>query len=411
MKKIFYFIKENKLEKIIENFFSLSILQVAVYGFKFLTIPYITRVVGLEKFGLIAFAASLCNFFIIFVDYGFHLTAVKDLAKNNNDPNKVNIIFSKVFFSKLLLLFISALLFFSIIFTIPQLRTNYIIYLFSFFVVINNFIFPQWFFHGIEKMKFITLLNVFIQIIYIFSIFTFVKNQSDYIYVPMLLGLSTFIIGLISMYIIFKQYKVRFVKVTIHDIVQTLNDGKYIFINQFFPYLYKNSAVIILGIFSPLVSVGLYSAAGRVVDVCTLSIKTLTKSFFPHLSHSYGSFKIFSRTIISVSIFMLILLVLFSKTIFNVLYPSEFKEGINILYIMSTGLFFIALYDCFGTNGLIHKNKEKLLMKNTIVATFLSFILSWVLIYYFQALGAATSILIGRIIMGTGVFYFYKKIT
>tara|TARA_B100000674_G_scaffold366416_1_gene309055 strand:+ start:13460 stop:13786 length:327 start_codon:yes stop_codon:yes gene_type:complete len=108
---------------------------------------------------------------------------------------------------------------------------------------------------------------------------------------------------------------------------------------------------------------------------------------------------------------MLILLVLFSKTIFNVLYPSEFKEGINILYIMSTGLFFIALYDCFGTNGLIHKNKEKLLMKNTIVATFLSFILSWVLIYYFQALGAATSILIGRIIMGTGVFYFYKKIT
>tara|TARA_B100000674_G_scaffold366416_1_gene309054 strand:+ start:12551 stop:13402 length:852 start_codon:yes stop_codon:yes gene_type:complete len=283
LKKIFYFIKENKLEKIIENFFSLSILQVAVYGFKFLTIPYITRVVGLEKFGLIAFAASLCNFFIIFVDYGFHLTAVKDLAKNNNDPNKVNIIFSKVFFSKLLLLFISALLFFSIIFTIPQLRTNYIIYLFSFFVVINNFIFPQWFFHGIEKMKFITLLNVFIQIIYIFSIFTFVKNQSDYIYVPMLLGLSTFIIGLISMYIIFKQYKVRFVKVTIHDIVQTLNDGKYIFINQFFPYLYKNSAVIILGIFSPLVSVGLYSAAERVVNVCTLLIKTLTKSFFPHL--------------------------------------------------------------------------------------------------------------------------------
>ena len=108
---------------------------------------------------------------------------------------------------------------------------------------------------------------------------------------------------------------------------------------------------------------------------------------------------------------MLILLVLSSKAIFNVLYPPEFKEAINILYIMSTGLFFIALYDCFGTNGLIHKNKEKLLMKNTIFSSSMGFILSWALIYYFQEFGAAISVLIGRAMMGIGVFYFYRKIT
>jgi len=410
LNKIYDLVKKNKLEKIIENFFSLSILQIAVYGFKFISIPYITRTIGLEKFGLIAFAASLCNFFIIFVDYGFHLSAVKDLAKNKDDLQKVNFIFTKVFFSKLILLFFSAILFLLIIFSVPLLRSNYIIYMFSFFVVINNVIYPQWFFHGIEKMKFITILNVFIQIIYLVSIFTFIKIESDYIYIPMLLGLSTFLIGIISMMIIFSQYKVRFIKIEIHNIIQTLNEGKYIFINQFFPYIYKESAIIILGAFAPLTSVGLYSASERIINVCTLLIKTLTRAFFPHLSHSYESFKLYSRTIILTSISMLILLVLFSKSIFNVLYPVEFKEGINLLYIMSLGLFFIALYDCFGTNGLIHKNKEKLLMQNTIFSSISGFILSWILIYYFQELGAATSVLVGRAMMGIGVFYFYNKI-
>ncbi len=411
MNKIYNLVKKNKLEKIIENFFSLSILQIAVYGFKLITIPYIARIIGLEKFGMIAFAASLCNFFIIFVDYGFHLSAVKDIAKNKDDLQKVNFIFTKVFFSKLVLLCFSTILFLLIIFSVPIFQSNYIVYIFSFFVVINNLIYPQWFFHGIEKMKFITILNVFIQILYLISIFTFIKTESDYIYIPMLLGISTFLIGIISMIIIFKQYNVRFVKVTINDIKNTLNDGKYIFVNQFFPYIYKHSAVIILGVFAPLTSVGLYSAAERVVNVCTLLIKALSKAFFPHLSHSYDSFKIFSRTIILTSIFMLILLVLSSKAIFNVLYPAEFKDGINLLYIMSTGLFFIALYDCFGTNGLIHKNKEKLLMKNTIFASSMGFILSWALIYYFQEFGAAASVLIGRAMMGIGVFYFYRKIT
>jgi len=411
LKKIYHLIKENKLEKIIENFFSLSILQVAVYGFKFLTIPYITRVVGLEKFGLIAYAAALSNFFIMFVDYGFHLSAVKELAKNKNDYHKVNIIFSKVFFSKIILLLLSSFVFLLLVFNINDLKSNYLVYMFSFLVVINNVIYPQWFFHGIEKMKFITILNILIQILYIYSIFTYIKSESDYIYVPMFLGISTLFIGLISISIIFFKYKVRIVKIDFYDIIQNLNESKYIFINQFFPYLYNNSAIIILGIYAPLSNVGLYSAAERIINVCTLLIKTLSKSFFPHLSHSFKTFKLFSRSIILTSIIMFILLNLFAKPIYNILYPDDFKNGIYLLYMMSAGLFFIALYDCFGTNGLIHINQEKLLMKNTMFASISSFIFSFFFIYYFYAYGAVASVLMGRLFMGCGAYYFYKKLT
>ena len=101
--------------------------------------------------------------------------------QNRDDKNEMSLIFSKVFFSKLLLLLFSILIFLSIILSVSMLKDNYIVYLFSFMIVINNLIYPQWFFQGIEKMEFITILNVIIQVIYlvcIFSFYVFTLNQS-----------------------------------------------------------------------------------------------------------------------------------------------------------------------------------------------------------------------------------------
>ena len=81
-----------------------------------------------------------------------------------------------------------------------------------------------------------------------------------------------------------------------------------------------------------------------------------------------------------------------------------------MLYIKSIGIFFHALYNCFGTNGLIHENKEKLLMKSTIFSSVLAIILSLFLIYYFKEFGAAISILFGKTMMGLSVFYLYRKV-
>ena len=51
MRKIYNLVKKNNLEKVVENFFSLSALEIVTYGFKLITIPYIAKTIGLEKFG------------------------------------------------------------------------------------------------------------------------------------------------------------------------------------------------------------------------------------------------------------------------------------------------------------------------------------------------------------------------
>lgn len=50
------------------NFFSLSALQAINYLLPLITFPYLVRVLGPKKYGLIAFASSFASFFVIITE-------------------------------------------------------------------------------------------------------------------------------------------------------------------------------------------------------------------------------------------------------------------------------------------------------------------------------------------------------
>jgi len=124
--KKYFYTEERK--RLIGNIFSLSVLQALNYLLPLITFPYQVRVLGTEKFGLLAFASSTIAYFNIIVDFGFNLTAPREIAIYREDKKKLSEIISSVMQIKFILFLISLLILLFFINSFDRFKQNAIIY-------------------------------------------------------------------------------------------------------------------------------------------------------------------------------------------------------------------------------------------------------------------------------------------
>ena len=90
-----------KEKSLLKNTAFLYILTFSNYFFGLITLPYETRVLGPEYFGILGFAAAFYSYFYIIFDFGFILCGTKKIAENVNDRNALVKIVSGITFAKI----------------------------------------------------------------------------------------------------------------------------------------------------------------------------------------------------------------------------------------------------------------------------------------------------------------------
>ena len=98
------------IKRIIKNFFSLSGLQIANYVFPFITLPYIVRVIGPEKYGTLNFAQALLGYLNLLILYAYDLSATREISTHRQDQRQVSKIFFTVIGARLFLFAASSLI-------------------------------------------------------------------------------------------------------------------------------------------------------------------------------------------------------------------------------------------------------------------------------------------------------------
>lgn len=403
---------------LLKNFFSLVSVQFANYILPLVTLPYLARVIGVEKFGLIAFAQAIVTYFVIITTFGFNLYAPREISIIRDDKEKTKATFWNIIYSQFALCFISFLILIVIIMISPSLRNEATLLLFTFGFVIGNILFPTWFFQGVEKMVYIAVMHLIIKIVYTVSIFIFIHRPDNYILVPLLFSVSQVIIGFIAIMIIIFHFGLTPTTVCYKKIFHTLKSSLVLFISNISINIYTKIHPILLGFMWGNVYVGYYSAAEKLFNAWILVQAQLSATLYPHISKMIQNehrdrWIIFIRKSFIASLALAIpaavICFILSKPIISLLFGTSFINSVFVLRIFSILFLIVGINYSLGMQTVLPLNMKKEFLLATGITGILSLIISMPIIFFYGYKGAALSYLLSELIQGILLYYFLRK--
>ncbi len=371
--------------------------------------PYLARVIGVEGFGRIAFAAAIMVWIQTIADWGFNLTATRDVAQNRDNQEKVSEILSNVLWARCALMLLSFIVLVLLILAVPKFRENSSIILVTFLMIPGHIFFPDWFFQAIEKMKYITILNVLMKLIFTIAVFIFIKQPEDYILQPLFTSLGYVVSGLVALYYIVYKWDIKIHKPNGIGMLQTIKRSTDVFINNLAPNLYNSFSTVLLGFFGGGIANGIYDGGVRFFNIGSQLLHIFTRTFFPFLSRRPEKHNQFAMLTIGVSVIMAVILYVGAPWLVEFILSPEFADSVIVLRILAISLVFVTLSSVYGSCYLIVHKQERLLRKITVYSSLSGFIIAWPLIYYFSYVGTALTVAFCRFLLGMFTMYFAKR--
>lgn len=392
---------KQKHKTLIGSFFSLSILNGINVLLPLITLPYILRVVGSANYGIYSYVYVLIQYLLLFNAYGFNLSATKQIVENRTNQVKLNNIFVSVVACRLILLLLGLIIFGTLSPLLFDNTTEWWMFVMGLGIVLGDSFNSIWLFQGMEKMHFITIVNVIPKALFTVLIFVFIRNPEDYKYILLFNSLGFLIAGIMSTVIANRKFGIKFVWPSWQGIKFQLKDGLALFGTSVGTNLYGNASVFILNFFVNDHVLGLFAAAEKIIKGLQSLTLPITQALFPYLGFEFigksAKYKIerIKKTAKSISLLLFIptlLVFLGADIIIRLFCGPGFEQSALLLRIMTPILFFGTLNYVLGIIGMINLNKQKLFFVGVLIAGLVNIVMLVGLTPRWGIVAASTSV-------------------
>lgn len=355
-------------------------------------VPYVSRTVGIERYGITEFSLEIALFFGAMLLFGYDFTMSRKLSQNRDDHQIANGLFWNVFYSRLLLVSVLLPAFLLMgMFFLSELFTFEILLYCGLFVASRVFS-SWWFYQGLEKIKWIAYGNFTSKLLLLTMILLMVNDQEDYPLVVFGYAASQLAVNFLAWVILIKMEKLKAIALVTKDIFKLIRSSVYVFLNEFSVIGFAALNLLLVKEFLSPKELGVYVSAMKIVVISrNLVIQSLSKSLFPNLALTL---KISRETYLSqwrkfrfyLGGFLLVLglgILLLRKQIVLLLFGPEYEEVSSYLVYTAFLPFFKGMTNIHGWQGLYVIEKEKTMAGITLVIgiTTLSLLL-WVIPKY-----------------------------
>lgn len=271
-----------KNNSLLNSFINLCVIDGINYLLPFLALPFLYRTLGPQVYGVVASAYSFFTFSVIFIDFGFGLSATREVSLNVNNKDELCKIVSSTLAAKIILLTL-VLIGSVIVIECTSFREYRSVFYLMMGIPIGSCLFPVWFFQGMEKMSYMTTTTTLAKVLSFVPMFVVVRKSSDVEWVSIFYSIGFIISGIVSIIILKQRFGIHLGEYTWNRIKKTFQSSSPYFLSRVSAALYGLGNTMLIGMFCGTLMAGYYDSAQKLLTVFTAALSPLTTALYPYM--------------------------------------------------------------------------------------------------------------------------------
>lgn len=393
-----------------------GVLTISNYIIGFVTFPYISRVFGVEKLGLINFVDNTINYFLLFATMGIGMLGVREIAAVKNNPSERNKVFSNILGLNLCFTVATLCIYLLVVALVPKLSQYAELFYIGAAKILFSAFLVEWFFTGIEDFKYITLRSVAVKTAYVIAVFVFVRQKEDYV-LYFLLTTGIVVVNSIINLLHVRQH----INIICSELLKTryLKSNISLGIYSIMTSMYLTFNVMYLGLVSNNTQVGYYTTAFKLYTVILGLFNAFCNIMLPRMSallaegdHKryndllHKSFSIIARFCIPLIMGGMVM----APQIIFLLSGEGYEGAILPMRIIMPATLLVCISFVVVMQILIPMKKERILLMASVCGATISIIINLFVVPHMHSVGSAIVLICAELaVTSTHVVYVIKN--
>lgn len=268
---------------LLRNFVAMVLMQAGNFLVPLITLPFLSRTLGVEAFGTYSFSLAVMVAMGVIVEWGFPLCATANVAAHRDDPQKLAEFLNTTVSAKIALAVLTGTTLAVFSFVMEPFKGAQLTLFCAFGLVLANVCNLGWYLQGLERMALFATCMLLARLTTIPAILMLVHTSEQAWLACLIQSIAALFGASLSFFLVARSGSLQITKPKIRDIMERLNEARHFFLAAAAINLYTASTVIIVGLVREPAAVAVYAGADRIKSAAQNIITPLSQVFYPRV--------------------------------------------------------------------------------------------------------------------------------
>jgi PST family polysaccharide transporter len=395
-----------------KNVLALYVLKIGTYVVPLITLPWLTRRLGPTHYGELQFALGIVMYCKIIAEYGFSLSATREIAVAPNRFSRSSIFWSTTM-AQCLLAIVCLGIAFLVVSSVPSIASYATLVSIGSLLVVGTALTPVWYFQGIEQLWLVSAITMASSFLTVPLTIIFIRGPQDVDLAMAIMTGAPAMAGIVCQIVLHGRREIDFMAFRLQGVVEALQNGWHTFISTASVSLYTVSNVVLLGLVSGSAAVGFYSPAESVVRASQGMFAPISQAVYPRIcgltvNDPAKALSLMRRSLKvqgGVAFFLSVVLFIFSGPIVRIAFGPGYEKTVSVLYVMAVVPFLVGLSNSFGVLMMLPLGMKRAFSAILVISGIFNVLVLPLLAWGMASLGAAVAVVLTELFVTCAMYF------